>query len=319
MATLTSLDTANAMADVIASRYSQLNTELVDLNHMRRERMTLHFAKMQTLGNDYIYLDNLDGESKISCPESLALKLCDRNYGIGGDGIVFIERSNHYDAKIRIFNRDGSEGKVAGNPLRCVAKYLYDKGIVDDTDMTIDTWSGPRTAHAILAGGEVGSVTVDMGDYTLTPAELPTTLSEDQMINGSITVGNNECKMTCVGIGNPHAVVFVGNVDAVDVPGDGARIENLPLFPERTNVEFVRVVNRTTVKMRVWERGNGETLACGSGACAAAVAAVINGYCDTDKDITVKLRGGDLLVRVSGNHVSLTGDAKMVFEGTTVI
>ena len=319
IATLTSLDTANAMADVIASRYSQLNTELVDLNHMRRERMTLHFAKMQTLGNDYIYLDNLDGESKISCPESLALKLCDRNYGIGGDGIVFIERSNHYDAKIRIFNRDGSEGKVAGNPLRCVAKYLYDKGIVDDTDMTIDTWSGPRTAHAILAGGEVGSVTVDMGDYTLTPAELPTTLSEDQMINGSITVGNNECKMTCVGIGNPHAVVFVGNVDAVDVPGDGARIENLPLFPERTNVEFVRVVNRTTVKMRVWERGNGETLACGSGACAAAVAAVINGYCDTDKDITVKLRGGDLLVRVSGNHVSLTGDAKMVFEGTTVI
>ncbi|MBQ9162277.1 MAG: carbamoyl-phosphate synthase large subunit [Clostridia bacterium] len=319
IATLTSLDTANAMADVIASRYSQYNTELVDLNHMRRDRMTLHFAKMQTLGNDYIYLDNLDGESQISCPESLALKLCDRNYGIGGDGIVFIERSNHYDAKMRIFNRDGSEGRVAGNPLRCVAKYLYDKGLVDDTDMVIDTWSGPRTAHAILAGGEVGSVTVDMGDYTLDPAQLPTTLSADQMIDGSINIGGDTCRMTCVGIGNPHAVVFVGNVDAVNVGTVGPEIENLPIFPERTNVEFIRIVNRTTIKMRVWERGNGETLACGSGACAAAVAAVVNGLCDTDKDITVKLRGGDLLVRVSDNHVSLTGDAKMVFEGTTVI
>ena len=232
---------------------------------------------------------------------------------------MFIERSNHYDAKMRIFNRDGSEGRVAGNPLRCVAKYLYDKGLVDDTDMVIDTWSGPRTAHAILAGGEVGSVTVDMGDYTLDPAQLPTTLSADQMIDGSINIGGDTCRMTCVGIGNPHAVVFVGNVDAVNVGTVGPEIENLPIFPERTNVEFIRIVNRTTIKMRVWERGNGETLACGSGACAAAVAAVVNGLCDTDKDITVKLRGGDLLVRVSDNHVSLTGDAKMVFEGTTVI
>lgn len=314
IAVLTAIDTANALADVITSRYSEYNTELVDLNNMRKERMNLKFLKMETHGNDYILIDNREGH--IRCPESLALQLCNRHTGIGADGLLLVERSSHCDAKMRIFNSDGSEGRLAANALRCVAKYLYDNGIVEVTDMSIDTWCGPRNVHAILANEEVGSVTVDVGNYSLMPKNIPVSINiADEVVNHPVNIGGNEYSITCVSLGSPHTVIFVNRVDDIDVEKIGHEFEYDPLFPERTNVEFIRVVNRSTIKMRVWERGAGETLSCGTGACAAAIAAVRNGLCDINKDITVKAKGGDLTVRVSSDNVTLTGNAVLSFEG----
>ncbi len=320
VAMLTALDTANALADVIASRWDEFNTELVDLNNMRSERLNLRFLKMETFGNDYILIDNRDGS--IRCPESLALQLCNRHTGIGADGLLLVERSSHCDAKMRIFNSDGSEGKLAANALRCVAKYLYDTGIIEVTDMTIDTWSGPKDVFAILSGGEVGSVTVNVGEYEFSADKLPTTLSgnkDGEIIDAPVCIGGKDYNITCLGLGNLHAVVFCDRIDDIDMEKVGPEFEYAPIFPDRTNTEFIRVVNRRTIKMRVWERGAGETLACGTGACAAAVAAVKRGLCDMGSDITVKTRGGDLVVNVSENNVTLTGNAVLSFEGSKKI
>ena len=318
IAVLSAIDTANALADAVAGRWSELNTELVDLNNMRSERMNLKFYKMETLGNDYILVDNRDGN--IRCPESLALQLCNRHTGIGADGLLLVERSSHSDSKMRIFNSDGSEGKLAANALRCVAKYLYDNGIVEVTDFTIDTWSGPRSVHAILANEEVGSVTVEAGEYTFDADKLPINFPADgEVVNKTITIGDNNYDVTCLLMGNLHTVIFADRVDSLDIDKIGPEIEFSPLFPDRTNVEFIRIVNDRTIKMRVWERGAGETLACGTGACAAAVAAVKNGYCQMGKDITVKVRGGDLTVCVYEDNVTLTGNAVLSFEGTKKI
>ena len=317
-AVLTAIDTANALADAIAGRWSEYNTELVDLNNMRNERMNLKFYKMETLGNDYILIDNRDGA--IRCPESLALQLCNRHTGIGADGLLLVERSKHSDSKMRIFNSDGSEGKLAANAIRCVAKYLYDNGIIETTEMTIDTWSGPRKVQAILSNEEVGSVMVDAGNYEFDPKLLPINIETDsEIVMRPTTIGDSEYNITCLLIGNLHTVVFHDRVDDLNLNKIGPEIEFSPLFPDRTNVEFIRVVNRRTIKMRVWERGAGETLACGTGACAAAVTAVKCGFCDMDKDITVKVRGGDLTVRVSKDNVTLTGNAVLSFEGTKKI
>ena len=314
---MSSLDTARAVADTLASRWSQQNTELVNLNEMRTERQRLRFAKMQTLGNDYIYLDNTDGS--IWGPESLAVDLCDRNFSIGGDGIVLIERSTVADAKMRIFNRDGSEGGTAGNALRCVAKFLYDRGMVRRLRITVEAVGRIYALRLILTEGKVSTVEVEMGKYSLDPAALPTTLEPDEggaVVAREIAVAGQTWPITCVSMGNPHAVTFVDRVDPLDLAVIGPQFEFSPLFPARVNTEFVRVVNRRTLKMRVWERGNGETLACGTGACAAAVAAIACGYCDPDCDITVKLRGGDLTVRVkSTGEVLLTGNAVLAYEG----
>ncbi len=314
---MSSLDTARALADTLASRWSQQNTELVDLNHMRTERQRIRFAKMQTLGNDYIYLDNTDGS--ISGPESLAVDLCDRNLSIGGDGIVLIERSSVADAKMRIFNRDGSEGGTAGNALRCVAKFLYDRGMVRRLRLTVEAGGRIYPLALILTEGKVSTVEVDMGSYSMDPAALPTTLApnrDGRIIEYPLTVAGRAWPITCVDMGNPHAVTFVDRVDPLDLEQIGPHFEYSPCFPARVNTEFVRIVNRRTLKMRVWERGNGETLACGTGACAAAVAAIACGHCDPDCDITVKLRGGDLTVRVtSAGRVFLTGNAVLAFEG----
>ena len=314
---MSSLDTARAVADTLASRWSQQNTELVNLNEMRTERQRLRFAKMQTLGNDYIYLDNTDGS--IWGPESLAVDLCDRNFSIGGDGIVLIERSTVADAKMRIFNRDGSAGGTAGNALRCVAKFLYDRGMVRRLRITVEAGGRVYNLRLILTEGKVSTVEVEMGKYSLAPASLPTTLEPDAngaVVAREIEVAGKVWPITCVSMGNPHAVTFVDRVDPLDLEAIGPQFEHAPIFPARVNTEFVRVVNRRTLKMRVWERGNGETLACGTGACAAAVAAVACGHCDADCDITVKLRGGDLTVRVkSTGEVLLTGNAVLAFEG----
>ena len=313
--TLTSLDTANALADIIASRFNEDNTELVDINNLRSEKTKLSFLKMQSCGNDYIFFDNMDG--KITCPESLAINFVDRHYGIGGDGIVLIEKSNVADAKMRIFNKDGSEGAMAGNSIRCVAKYLFDNGFVHNKKITIETLSGVRELTLYTFSGKVGSVSVDMGKAVLEGALIPSTLTGEAVVDRSIEVGGQQYKVTLVNVGNPHCVVFCDKVDAVDIANVGPLFEHADYFPQRINAEFVRVVNDKTLKMRVWERGNGETLACGTGAAASVVAAVLNGYCKPDEDITVKLRGGDLIVRyASDGHVTLTGSVRLVYAGT---
>ncbi len=314
---MSSLDTARAVADILASRWSEANTEHVNLNALRTERQRIKFAKMQTLGNDYIYLDNFAGD--IHGPESLAVALCDRHFAIGGDGIVLIERSAVADAKMRIFNRDGSAGGTAGNALRCVGKLLYDRGIVRRQRLTVEAAGRVYDLRLTLTEGRVSTVEVEMGRYSLDPASLPVTLAPDAngaVIDRAVEFGGRDWRISCVSMGNPHAVVFVDRVDPLELGEIGPQFEHAPIFPERVNTEFVRIVNRRTLKMRVWERGNGETLACGTGACAAAVAAVACGHCDADCDITVKLRGGDLVVRVKASgEVSLTGNAVLVYEG----
>ena len=315
---LTALDTANALADIIASKFTENNTELVDINRLRDKKLQLSFTKMQTCGNDYIYFDNRDG--KITCPESIAINYVNRHYGIGGDGIVLIENSDVADAKMRIFNTDGTEGNVGGNAVRCVGKYLYEKGIVKNREIRIEMRGGIHEVKVYSFNGKVNSASVNLGKAVLAGEEIPCVWKEDQIVNKPVTIGGKNYDVTLVNVGNPHCVVFSDKVDAVDVESVGPTIENCDYFPERTNVEFVRVVNRVTIKMRVWERGTGETWSCGTGAAAAVVAAVLNGYCDRETNITVKLRGGDLVVNWHENgDVELTGNVKTVFEGSLEI
>ncbi len=313
VACLTSLDTANALADIIASRYNQQNTELVDINNMASEHKLIKFSKMEGTGDDYIYIENFDGS--ITCPESLCLKMCDRHYGIGGYGIVLIEKSDVADAKMRIFNRDGSEGKMAGNSIRCVGKYLYDNKIVKKENITVETGSGVKSLTVYTRNGQVSTVSVDMGKASMLSKNICTTIKAEKIIDHPLVVGGKEYKITCVSMGNPHCVVFTDYVDGVDVKRIGPMFENAREFPERINTEFIRVVNPTTIKMRVYERGNGETLGCGTGACAAVVAAVENGICKMGEDITVKLRGGDLIVNYTEEGVTLTGNADLIYQG----
>ena len=309
---LTSTDTAGALAEIIESRFTNENTELVDITHMRPWRQKVHFTKMQSCGNDYIFIENFDGS--ISCPESLCISLCTPHYGIGGDGVVLIEHSQVADAKMRTFNRDGSEGRMAGNNIRSVAKYLFDKGYVHSTAMTIETLSGIHRLRLFLRDEKVNSVSVDMGKPSFDPAEIPVISDLPEIIDQPISAAGQSWKMTCVSVGNPHCVLFLDAIDGLDLEKTGPCFEEHSLFPERINTEFVRVVNRTTLRVRVWERGNGETLSCGTGACAAVAAAVRNGYCDPDTDITVKLLGGDMTVNY-GEKIYLTGTTTQVFEG----
>ncbi|MBQ6927192.1 MAG: carbamoyl-phosphate synthase large subunit [Oscillospiraceae bacterium] len=311
---LTSLDTANALAEIIASRFHESSTELVDINAMRREHQTIRFTKMQDCGNDYIFIENFDGA--ITCPESLCVSLCRAHTGVGSDGIVLIERSDIADVKMRSFNRDGSEGKMAGNNIRCVAKYVYDRGIVRKEEMRVETGSGVRTLRLFLRDGKVSSVEVDMGKASLRSAEIPVLSERESMVNAPVRIGGQEYSVTCVNVGNPHCVVFCDAIDGLDLTHIGPQFEHAPLFPERVNTEFVRVVNRHTLRMRVWERGSGETLACGTGACAAVVAACENGLCDKGRDIRVSLLGGELTVNYTDARVLLTGGANVVYEGS---
>ncbi len=313
IATITSLDTANAVADIIASRYKQTNTELVDINNMRESKGTLKFSKMEGCCDDYIFFNNQCGI--ITCPESFAIEFSDRHKGIGGDGIVLIEKSTVADAKMRIFNIDGSEGKMAGNSIRCVGKYLYDNKIVDKTEIDIETAAGVRHLSLYTRNGKVSSVTVDMGKAELKPECIPALLDGDSIINRAVEINGDEVNINCCAVGNPHCVVFVDNVDKVDVAKIGPQFETSSIFPERINTEFVRVVNSNTLKMRVWERGNGETLACGTGACAAVICAVENGYCHKGENIIVKVKGGDLIVNYTDEKVTLTGDCNLVYTG----
>jgi len=310
---LTSLDTAGALADILESRYTQGNTELVDICHLRTGRQSLSFTKMETCGNDYIFLENFDGA--ITCPESLCVTFCHRHYGVGADGIILMERSDVADAKMRMFNADGSEGLMAGNALRCMGKYLYDNGFVNRETLTVETGSGVKTVTLYTTSGKVTSASVDMGRATLDTSALKFAIAEKQVVDYPVRIAGRPYNITCVDMGNPHCVVFCDRVDAVDIDFIGPRFEHAPYFPERTNTEFIRVVNPSTIKMRVWERGSGETMACGTGACAAVVAAVANGLCEKGRDITVRVKGGELIVHYTDEGVTLTGDARLVFTG----
>ena len=318
---LTSIDTANALADCLKSKYSQISTELVDINDMRDEKMKLNFTKMHGTGNDYIYFSTFD--QRIDNPEALSVRLSDRHFGIGGDGIILVCPSDKADAKMRIFNLDGSEGKMCGNGIRCVGKFLYDHGMVDikkKDKLDIETLSGIKHLKAYTLDGEVKSLRVDMGKAILDPKEIPAKMDKDKIVNEPYTIDGEEYNITCVSMGNPHCVVFIkGDIDNLELDKIGPKFENDKLFPERVNTEFVKVLDDHTIKMRVWERGSGETWACGTGACAAAVAACENGFCNKGDDITVKLKGGDLVINYTDETVYMTGEAERVFEGTVEV
>ena len=312
---LTSLDTAEALADILASRYTLGNTELADICHLRTERQKLRFTKLETCGNDYIFLENFDGS--VTCPESLCVTLCDRHTGVGADGLILMEASEVAPAKMRMFNADGSEGAMAGNALRCMAKYLHDRGLAHREEIAIETRGGVKTLRVYTTDGAVTSASADMGRASFRMPEDQVALPGDTFVDHPVMIAGKEERITCVDMGNPHCVVFCDRVDGVDIPTVGPQFENDPIFPQRINTEFIRVVNRRTIKMRVWERGSGETMACGTGACAAVAAAVATGQCDAGCDISVRCKGGELIVRYTPEGVTLTGDTRLVYTGET--
>ena len=315
---LTSIDTANALVDSLLSGYNEINTELVDINALRSSRVKLPFTKMHGCSNDHIYINCFD--LAINSPESLSTLLSGRHTGIGGDGVVLILRSDAADAKIRIFDLDGSEDSVGGNALRCTAKYLYDNGIVTKRHMKIETLSGVRDLYLSTRDGLVSSVKVDMGRAELRPEKIPVKLTGENVIAKPVKIGGKDYTITCVSMSNPHAVVFCDHLDGLDLSVIGPLFENnTELFPDRVNAEFVEIMDRNHLKMRVWERGSGETQACGTGACAAVVAAVLNGHCDKGKDVKVELLGGELIINYTDETVYMTGDCVKVFDGVVEI
>ena len=274
----------------------------------------MKFTKMHGIGNDYIYVNCMNGMD--FDPSQTSIRLSDRHFGVGSDGMILICPSEVADFKMRMFNADGSEGKMCGNGVRCFAKYVYAKGLTDKTEITVETLGGVKTAQLTVEDGEVTSVRVNMGGPILAPALIPVKWNGDSLIGEDVSVAGGEWNITCVSMGNPHCVVFVDDVDGMDLEKIGPKFENDPLFPERVNTEFVKKIDDRTVQMRVWERGSGETWACGTGACAVAVASVLNG-CVTGNTVTVKLRGGDLRIEWNReeNTVYMTGPATFVFEG----
>lgn len=280
----------------------------------REAVMKIKFTKMHGCGNDYVYIDCFD--RIIDNPQKLSMVLSDRRYGIGGDGIILICASDKADAKMRIFNKDGSEGKMCGNGIRCVAKYLWDSGKVKSKDnIKIETLSGVKTLEILSDSGNESLIKVDMGKADLNSNNIPMIFEKEKVINEPITVSTENYNITCVSMGNPHCVIFCDEVYSAKVKEIGSKLSSHRIFPEGVNVEFVSKSDSNNLIMRVWERGSGETLACGSGACASVVAAAENGLCKKGEDITVHLRGGKLVVNYSDSGVFLTGNAVKVFEG----
>lgn len=274
----------------------------------------MKFTKMNGIGNDYIYFNCLDEE--LENPEEVSKVLSNRYFGVGSDGIILILNSDVADFKMRIFNADGSEAKMCGNGIRCVGKYVYEKGLTDKDFIKIDTLSGIKLLKLSLENNKVVSVGVNMGEAILTSKDIPVLYPKDNVINEKVTIDEVDYYVTCVSMGNPHCVVFMDDIDNLNLALIGPKFENHPMFPHRVNTEFVKIIDNTTVQMRVWERGSGETLACGTGACAVVVASALNNYCEKDKDITVKLLGGNLNIKYqSDNFVYMTGPAEFVFEG----
>lgn len=275
--------------------------------------MIKKFYKMHGIGNDYIYFDAFDGMPQR--PEEIARKLSDRHTSIGGDGVIFVAKSDKADGFMRIFNLDGSEGKMCGNGIRCVGKFLYEiKGIKKDI-LKVETLSGVKTLELDVKNGKVESVKVNMGTAELRPQHIPALLGGDRAIKEPLKVGNAIYEVTLVSMGNPHCVTFVSDLEGLEIEKIGPQFELHEAFPERINTEFVKILKRNEIEMRVWERGSGETMACGTGACAAAVASILNGYCEKGKDVLVHLRGGDLIIKYTDEAVFMTGGATLAFTG----
>lgn len=276
--------------------------------------MKYKFTKMHGAGNDYVYINCF--EYTVDDPNALSILLADRHKGIGGDGLVLICPSDKADAKMRMFNLDGSEGMMCGNAIRCVAKYIFDNNIARKDIVTIETKSGIKTISVKSENGKFISASVDMGKAILNPRDIPMNYDGEDFINQPVNIGTDTYLCTGVSMGNPHCVTFVDDVDSIEIEKTGPLFENHPLFPDRVNTEFIRVIDKNNIQMRVWERGSGETLACGTGSCAAVAACVLNGYTDYDTPVTVHLRGGELTdtYRQDGT-VIMEGSASKVFEG----
>lgn len=271
------------------------------------------FTKMHGCGNDYIYFNCFD--QNITNPKELSVKLSDRHFGIGADGIILICRSDCADAKMRMFNADGSEGMMCGNGIRCVGKYLLDNGMVEEENFTIETLSGIKHLTAIRQDSKVSLISVDMGKASFKTENIGVKLDLDEVMGYPIFIDGKTYEINCVSVGNPHCVVFVESVDAIDLQKIGPLFEKHRLFTDGINTEFVEKINESTFKMRVWERGSGETLACGTGACAVASVAVHKNLCKMDADIKVNLRGGELYIKCTESGVYMTGPAEKVFDG----
>ena len=280
-------------------------------------KQKITFTKMHGCANDYVYIDCFQND--IQNYAELAIYLSDRHTGIGGDGVIYICPSDVADARMRMYNLDGSEGMMCGNGIRCVAKYLFDNGIVKKPVINIETKSGIKSCSIMTMNGKAYKITVDMGAAALRPEQVPVKLEGDMVVNKPVIIDGHEYYITCASMGNPHCAVFAPSIDKLDLNAMGPKFEYNPLFPERVNVEFIEVVDERTLKVRVWERGSGETMACGTGACASAVAACLNGYCKKGEDITVKLRGGDLVINYTDDGVQMTGSADTVFTGIVEI
>ena len=319
---LTALDTANALADSLMSRFTPENTEIVDINQLKEEKQKLRFTKMSACSNDYIYINCFDPQNKVASPEFLSIFLSDRHNGVGGDGVVLMGPSDKADAEMRLFNLDGSEGMMGGNAIRCVAKYLFDNGIAQGQpvgqgrwQLHIETKSGVKECTVITKNGQAAKVAVDMGQAELAPEKVPVRLEGDKIVNKPVSIDGSVYNITCCSMGNPHCTVFVPSVDKLNLAKLGPQFEHDPMFPQRVNVGFVEVIDSTTLKARIWERGNGETMACGTGTCAAVVAATLNGHCEKGRDIRVILKGGELHVNYTDERVLMTGDTIKVYDG----
>ena len=273
----------------------------------------MRFTKMHGCGNDYVYVNLF--EEQIENPAKVSIAVSDRHFGIGSDGLITIGPSDIADFRMRIYNADGSEAEMCGNGIRCVAKYVYDHKLTDKAEITVETGAGVKTLQLTVEDDKVTLVRVDMGEPILTPDEIPVVADGDRVVDEPIVVDDKEWRMTCVSMGNPHAVVFVDDVAHFELEKYGPLFENHVRFPKRTNTEFVQIISRNEAIMRVWERGSAETWACGTGTCATVMACILNGL--TDNDVLVHLRGGDLRIVYDekSNHVFMTGPATEVFEG----
>lgn len=275
----------------------------------------MKFTKMQGLGNDYVYVNCF--EEKVDHPEEMAKYVSDRHFGIGSDGLILIKPSKQADFEMAMYNADGSRGEMCGNGIRCVAKYVYDHRLTDKTRISVETLGGIKHLEITAEDGKAVQIRVNMGKPQLNAQEIPVRfdLSKPQIINQPITVRGIEYRMTCVSMGNPHCVVFIDDVDGLAIEKIGPEFEHHPCFPNRVNTEFAKVLDRNTIKMRVWERGSGETLACGTGACAVAVAGILNGL--VEDCVTVRLLGGDLKIEwdKEADLIYMTGPAVTVYEG----
>lgn len=273
----------------------------------------MEFVKMEGCGNDYVYVNGFN--TKIDNPNELSKIVSDRHFGIGSDGLIVINPSEVADFKMSMYNADGSEGKMCGNGIRCVAKYVYDYKMIDKEVITVETLAGIKTLKLNVENGKVKTVRVNMGSPIINAKDVPVISDKEKVINEPVVIDGKEYGITCVSMGNPHAIIFVDDTDSLKIEKIGPGFEKNEIFPDRVNTEFIQIIDRKTIKMRVWERGSGETLACGTGACASVVACVLNNL--TDNKVTVKLLGGDLEIKydTDENTVYMTGPARIAFTG----